>query len=172
VEFIVAAADPGHRQALRDALAASGLESGSEIESAEQLQRLLAGRLDAADRTAHEVLVVVAEGVTERAQFVWPALEGGVPVLIWPLRNVPDSLERKGGGSERPASRDAARLTGREREVLALVAAGVSNKGIARALGVSPNTVKFHLSALFDKLQVGTRAEAIAAAARAGQIAL
>jgi len=166
VEFIVAAADPDRRQALRDALAACGLESAAEIDSAEQLQRLLAGHLDAADRTAHEVLVVVAEGVTARAQFVALALDGGVPVLIWPLRSAPDS------GSERLASRSATRLTAREREVLALVAAGVSNKGIARALGVSPNTVKFHLAALFDKLQVSTRAGAIAAAARAGQIAL
>jgi len=171
VEFIVAAADPLHRQALREALAASGLESGSELDSAEQLRRLLASRLDTVDRTAHEV-VVVAEGVTERAQFVWPALEGGVPVLIWPLRSVPKSLEGKGGGSERPPSHRGARLTARERQILALVATGVSNKAIARDLGVSPNTVKFHLSALFDKLQVGTRAEAIAAAARAGQIAL
>jgi len=172
VEFIVAAADPVHRQALRYALLATGLESESEIESAEQLQRLLAGRLDAADGTAREVLVVVAEGVDERIPFVSSALGGGVPVLIWPLRSAPGTLERKSAGPERGAERGAARLTARERQVLALVAAGVSNKGIARALGVSPNTVKFHLSALFDKLKVGTRAEAIAAAARAGEIAL
>ena len=171
MEFIVAAADPLRRQALRDALAASGLESSAEIESEEQLQRLLSGRLEAADEAAHEVLVVVADGVDPRAEFVSPALGGGVPVLIWPLRTS-DALELKGGAPARRSAPGAARLTARERQVLALVASGISNKGIARALGVSPNTVKFHLSALFEKLQVGTRAEAIAVAARAGEIAL
>src|SRR5262249_14463331 len=50
-------------------------------------------------------------------------------------------------------------LTSREREILALVASGTSNKGIARALSVSANTVKFHLAAVFDKLNAATRAE-------------
>jgi DNA-binding CsgD family transcriptional regulator len=64
------------------------------------------------------------------------------------------------------------RLTAREREVIALVAAGISNKGIARALLVSPNTVKFHLAAIFEKLGAGTRAEAVAAAIRSGELSL
>lgn len=93
--------------------------------------------------------------------------------MIWPLRTAPSALELSLAARGRPPEgRGAARLTARERQVLALVAAGVANKGIARALGVSPNTVKFHLASLFDKLEVGTRAEAIAAAARAGEIAL
>jgi DNA-binding NarL/FixJ family response regulator len=68
--------------------------------------------------------------------------------------------------------RTAARLTSREREVLALVAAGISNKGIARQLQVSPNTVKFHVAAILDKLDAATRAEAVAAAVRGGQLSL
>jgi DNA-binding NarL/FixJ family response regulator len=62
------------------------------------------------------------------------------------------------------------RLTAREREVLALVAAGISNKGIARALQVSPNTVKFHVAALLDKLDAASRAEAGVAALRRGEL--
>jgi DNA-binding NarL/FixJ family response regulator len=173
VEFIVAAVDPAQRRALRAGLLASGLASDSEIESAEQLQRLFADRVDLADESAHDLVLVVADGVNERAQFMLPALGRGVPVLILPLGT---ALHRPGPADAEPdrvrSRRSSARLTARERQVLGLVAAGVANKGIARALGVSPNTVKFHLSALFDKLGVRTRAEAIAAAARAGEIAL
>lgn len=63
-------------------------------------------------------------------------------------------------------------LTNRERQILSLIAAGTSNKGIARALGVSANTVKFHLGAAFEKLNVATRAEAVAAAIRRGELSL
>lgn len=51
-------------------------------------------------------------------------------------------------------------LTARERDVLDLVAQGLSNKRIALRLGISDNTVKFHLQALFGKLGVNSRAGA------------
>ena len=63
-------------------------------------------------------------------------------------------------------------LTSRERQILALVASGTSNKGIARTLSVSANTVKFHLAAVFDKLNAATRAEAVAEAIRRGELSL
>jgi DNA-binding NarL/FixJ family response regulator len=63
-------------------------------------------------------------------------------------------------------------LTSREREILGLVASGTSNKGIARTLSVSANTVKFHLAAVFDKLNAATRAEAVAEAIRRGELSL
>jgi DNA-binding NarL/FixJ family response regulator len=59
-------------------------------------------------------------------------------------------------------------LTGREREVLNLVAAGLSNQLIARQLRLSPKTVSNHLSAIFAKLRLGSRAEAIVLAREAG----
>jgi two-component system nitrate/nitrite response regulator NarL len=68
--------------------------------------------------------------------------------------------------------RSSARLSAREREVLTLVAAGISNKGIARELRVSPNTVKFHIAAILEKLDAGTRAEAVVAALRRGELSL
>jgi DNA-binding NarL/FixJ family response regulator len=74
---------------------------------------------------------------------------------------------------EAPESRRNGRpLTSREREILALVASGTSNKGIARTLSVSANTVKFHLAAVFDKLNAATRAEAVAEAIRRGELSL
>ena len=52
-------------------------------------------------------------------------------------------------------------LTGQEMRVLERLAAGQSNKEIARSLGVSPNTVKTHVANLFDKLEVQRRTQAI-----------
>jgi len=52
-------------------------------------------------------------------------------------------------------------ISGREREVLELLAAGHSNKEIARLLGISPNTVKTHVAALLGKLEVTRRTQAI-----------
>jgi DNA-binding NarL/FixJ family response regulator len=75
-------------------------------------------------------------------------------------------------GLDAPPRRNGRPLTSREREILSLVASGTSNKGIARALAVSANTVKFHLAAVFDKLNAATRAEAVAEAIRRGEISL
>ena len=63
-------------------------------------------------------------------------------------------------------------LTNREREILALVADGLGNKQIAGRLGISTNTVKTHLELLFEKLDVASRAEAVATAARMGLLLL
>jgi len=51
-------------------------------------------------------------------------------------------------------------LTPREREVWALVAGGLTNPQIAERLGLSDNTVKFHVQHLFSKLGVKNRTEA------------
>ena len=60
--------------------------------------------------------------------------------------------------------------TPRERDVLALLAAGLSNKAIARKLGLSLATVKTHLNHLFTKLGAKNRTHAIAQARRAGYL--
>ncbi|MEU7860164.1 response regulator transcription factor [Nonomuraea sp. NPDC049141] len=59
-------------------------------------------------------------------------------------------------------------LTGREREVLDLIAAGRPNGEIARHLVIAPKTVANHISSIFTKLQVAGRAEAIIRARDAG----
>jgi DNA-binding NarL/FixJ family response regulator len=66
--------------------------------------------------------------------------------------------------SEHPS----APLSGREREVLGLVASGATNKEIAERLYLSPHTVKEHTSTLYRKLGVRNRAEAVRRAERLG----
>jgi len=67
-----------------------------------------------------------------------------------------------------PADEGAPDLTAREIEVLHLLAEGVSNKAIARALGISAHTVKFHVAALLEKLDATSRTEAVTTAIRLG----
>jgi two-component system response regulator DesR len=64
-----------------------------------------------------------------------------------------------------------AMLTAREREVLALIAAGKTNREIAADLFLSPHTVKEHTSSLYRKLEVRNRAEAVVRAQRLGLLA-
>jgi DNA-binding NarL/FixJ family response regulator len=63
-------------------------------------------------------------------------------------------------------------LTPREREVLAAMADGASNKVIARRLGISIHTAKFHVAAILAKLDADSRTEAVARAAHLGLIML
>src|ERR1700736_2554655 len=63
-------------------------------------------------------------------------------------------------------------LTARELQVLQLVAEGLPNKGIARRLGISENTAKFHVASLCGKLGASSRTEAVTIAARRGLILL
>ena len=67
---------------------------------------------------------------------------------------------------------DDIELTPRERDVLVLMAEGASNKAIARQLGISVHTAKFHVGSLLDKLDATGRTDAVAQAARLGVIRL
>jgi len=63
-------------------------------------------------------------------------------------------------------------LTPREIEVLQMLTPGLSNKAIAQQLNISDHTVKFHVSSIFQKLNVSTRTEAVAVGVRSGLIML
>jgi len=71
-----------------------------------------------------------------------------------------------------PTEESDAGLTPRELEVLVLLAEGASNKTIARRLGISVHTAKFHVGSLLDKLDATGRTDAVAQAARLGVIHL
>jgi DNA-binding NarL/FixJ family response regulator len=67
-----------------------------------------------------------------------------------------------------PAPQAFPELTDREREILALIEQHLTNPEIAARLGLSPKTVRNHVSNIFDKLQVADRAEAIVRARESG----
>ena len=82
-------------------------------------------------------------------------------------------------GGQRDDSRDVpldepepVTLTPREREVLELLAAGASNKAIARQLNISVHTAKFHVASLLSKLQASGRLEAVGIGLRTGLLML
>jgi DNA-binding NarL/FixJ family response regulator len=70
---------------------------------------------------------------------------------------------------EPPVPDVSATLTARERDILVMMSRGCSNKHIARALEISPETVKSHAKHIFSKLAVCTRTEAVF---RAGSLGL
>ena len=74
------------------------------------------------------------------------------------------------GAGEAPAQGEP--LTVREREVLALLAEGLPNKAIAIALGISDQTVKFHVAAIIGKLSAANRTDAVRRAVRSGLVVL
>jgi DNA-binding NarL/FixJ family response regulator len=70
----------------------------------------------------------------------------------------------------RPDGTDSELLTGRQREVLRLVADGLLYKQVAARIGVSERAVKYHMSEILARLHVHNRAEAVASARRRGLI--
>lgn len=74
-------------------------------------------------------------------------------------------LTRVSGPRQDPAPEP---LTGRERQVLELVAKGRTNKAIGSALGISPRTIQGHLAKIFGKLQAESRTEAVMRAVSLG----
>jgi DNA-binding CsgD family transcriptional regulator len=73
------------------------------------------------------------------------------------------------GRSARSSCLVSETITARERDVVGMISQGLCNKRIARALEISPETVKSHVKHIFLKLAVSTRAEAVS---RAGSLGL
>ena len=146
-------------RARHDRIALVVLLEGEDAEA--PLQALGAGASAALDRSAsrHEIIAAVKAAAT--GLVVVP------PDLLATLLEAPpadDVLKANGAGR--------ARLTRRELEVLAAMADGASNKAIARRLGISFHTAKFHVAAILAKLDADSRTEAVAKAAQLGLVML
>ena len=94
------------------------------------------------------------------ALFVIPIAIGFLALGLWVGRQLTPS-PISGEFQPNEAAAKALGLTLREREVLALMAEGQSNKEIARSLNVSPNTIKTHVANLYAKLDVSKRTQAV-----------
>ena len=79
-----------------------------------------------------------------------------------------EALRRRLGPRGAPADAGPAELTPREREVLALVAEGLTNAELAERLYISPRTAGVHVSNILAKLGMSSRTEAAAWAVRSG----
>ena len=122
---------------------------------------------------AREALEMGARAVLH-ADISKSALKAAVAASLAGLIVIDPRLEapRESPNPDPRSPRTGRQLTLRERKILSLVASGVSNKGVARSLGVSVNTVKCHLAAAFEKLNAATRAEAVTEAIRRGELSL
>jgi DNA-binding NarL/FixJ family response regulator len=88
------------------------------------------------------------------------------------LEQLLDASSPTTDGSLRDDDANRVSLTPREHEVLAAMADGASNKLIARRLGISLHTAKFHVAAILAKLDADSRTEAVARAAHLGLVML
>lgn len=100
------------------------------------------------------------------------AVMGGLAVLPHELAQTLFDAGSLGGESMDKVDGAHARLTPRELEVLAAMADGASNKVIARRLGISVHTVKFHVAGILAKLSADSRTEAVMRAAQLGLVML
>ena len=123
---------------------------------------------DPAPRPIRLALVIEDPALADRLA----ALLAGVPGLrLVGATEAADAAVVRSADVARSADGDVP-LTPRELEVLALLAEGASNKVIARRLGISVHTAKFHVASLLDKLDAVGRTDAVAHAARRGVINL
>jgi two-component system, NarL family, nitrate/nitrite response regulator NarL len=133
----------------------------------------------------YEGLRVIALGVVEDQESVIACAEAGIAGYVTPHSSLPELvqtiqaavrgdfscpphiaaglLRRLAAVAPREMPVSQARLTLREREIVSLIERGLSNKEIARRLGIQVATVKNHVHNILDKLGVARRADAVAA---------
>jgi DNA-binding NarL/FixJ family response regulator len=129
--------------------------------------------LEAIQRFSVPVLILTAYGTDDEVQRALDAGAKGYLLKGAPLGDIEHAIAALARGESYVDPRIAARLlsrrksqslTAREREVLALLAAGKTNKEIAGRLRITERTAKFHVTSIFNKLGAENRAQAVAIA--------
>ena len=110
------------------------------------------------DRPRSELLSAI-KGTVSGKSYIDPSVAGKV-------------LESVATGSHKPTQEETFNLTDREREILSLLAQGLSNADIAHRLFLSEGTVRNYTSSLFAKLEVSDRTQAVIVALRCGLVDL
>ena len=129
------------------------LLAGVRMQPNKELAALASGAMgccspDLGPEQVRRILTIVEEGG------VWIS-NAALPQLLQRLRN--KSVAASPSESESLADEELSELTHREREIARMVAAGDSNKIIARKLNITDRTVKAHLTTVFQKLNVHDR---------------
>jgi len=135
---------------------------------------LLVGRPGDRDRVRGELVEAGLEIVAESAAAPDSATHAtgsashapGIDAIVTALPGTPISERRDVAAGKGEA------LTPRELDVLALLAEGLPNKAIAHSLGISDQTVKFHVAAIIGKLGAANRTDAVRRAFRRGLVAI
>jgi two-component system, NarL family, nitrate/nitrite response regulator NarL len=153
----------------------SGLEALRELSVQEGGPRVLLLTVAIEDAQIVEALQLGARGVVLKeaaTELLFRAIRTVVGGQYWVGRDTVTDIvrhlrERAAAAAGRRPS-PAERLTPREREIVAAVAAGDSNREVAVRLGLAEDTVKHHVTNIFDKLGVSNRAELASYAASHG----
>jgi DNA-binding NarL/FixJ family response regulator len=152
----------------------SGLEALRELATSAEGPKVLVLTVAIEDAQIVEALELGARGVVMKeaaTELLFKAIRSVVAGQYWVGRDVVTDIvrhlrERAAAGRRQPSP--AERLTPREREIVAAVAAGESNREVAHRLALAEDTVKHHISNVFDKLGVSNRAELAAYATSHG----
>jgi DNA-binding NarL/FixJ family response regulator len=105
--------------------------------------------------------------IEDLVKAIFLVANGGVVLSPVIATQVLEEFAESFPGRQRTRQRGGLGLTGREKEVLALVAQGTNNRTIASSLCITENTVKVHLRNIMEKLQVHNRLQAAARASEA-----
>jgi DNA-binding NarL/FixJ family response regulator len=158
-----------------------GLENGDSLEMARSVARelpscriivmdLLPSHEDIRDFVAAGAAgFVLKDASVEELKETIRAVAGGADILPTSVTNALFSQIARHASVRSPQADDDIRLTSREREVLDLIAEGLSNKAIAARLHVSTHTVKSHVRNIMEKLTLHTRLQLAAWAHREGE---
>ena len=143
---------------------ASGLEVVRELSRHDVRMLLLTAA--ASDSDILDALQLGARGIIlkDASPDMLPrALRAVMAGEYWIGRNdvsrVVDRMRERSNSGAAASRSPTADVTPRQRQILAAIAAGATNRDIARQLSIGPSTVKYHLAQLFDKLGVSTRLE-------------
>lgn len=124
----------------------------------------------APDALATQAKGVLLQGTTTlRIEAALQALHVGLRVVDPAIQAAAPAPKQEGHGV---AASGATVLTPREREVIVLMAEGLSNKQIAAKLSISEHTAKFHVNSILQKMDAQKRVEAVVRAAQQGLLSL
>ena len=154
---------------------ASGLDALRELSASGAGPKVLVLTVAIDDAQIVEALELGARGVVLKeaaTELLFKAIRSVVAGQYWVGRDLVTDIVRllreRRATAQRRRPTPAERLTAREREIVAAVAAGASNREVAQRLALAEDTVKHHISNIFDKLGVSNRAELASYAASHG----